>query len=213
MSTDDVAGNPPVEPEKHRHSLFEDALALIMGTAMVALGLVFFTTAQLGSGGIAGVALLLQYATGLGFGPIFFVVNLPFYVLAVIRLGWPLTVRTVIAVGLISLLAQMTPEWIGIAHLQPFYAAVAGGGLIGVGLLILFRHRTTLGGVNILALYLQDTRGIRAGWFQLGVDCAILAVSFLVLPWQNVILSLLGATVINLTLAINHRPGRYMGMS
>jgi uncharacterized membrane-anchored protein YitT (DUF2179 family) len=90
---------------------------------------------------------------------------------------------------------------------------VAGGGLVGVGLLILFRHRTTLGGVNILALYLQERHGIRAGWFQLGVDCAILAASFFVLPWQNVLLSLIGATVINVTLAINHRPGRYMGMS
>jgi methyl-accepting chemotaxis protein len=37
--------------------------------------------------------------------------------------------------------------------------------------------------------------------------------SLAVLPPQNLALSLLGAVVVNLILAINHRPGRYLGMS
>lgn len=197
----------------HRHRPYEDLLALLMGTALVALGLAMFSHARLGSGGIAGVALLLQYATGFGFGPIFFVVNLPFYAFAAMRMGWPFTLRTFVAVGLVSLLAMLTPGWLVIGHVEPLYAAIVGGGLIGVGLLILFRHRSTLGGVNIMAIYVQDKYGFRAGWFQLALDCLILVSSFFVLPWQNVLLSLVGAAVINVTLAINHRPGRYVGMS
>jgi len=199
--------------DAHRHRPHEDALALLMGTGMVALGLTLFSHAQLGTGGVAGIALLLQYATGSGFGPLFFVLNLPFYALAVLRMGWPFTLKTFAAVALVSALAALTPMWIAIDHLDPLYAAVAGGGLTGVGMLILFRHRTSLGGVNILAVYLQDNHGIRAGWFQLGVDCVILFASFFVLPWQNVMLSLAGALVLNLTIAINHKPGRYLGMS
>jgi uncharacterized membrane-anchored protein YitT (DUF2179 family) len=203
-----------IEPEPvRRHSLFEDVLALVLGTTLVALGLTLYAKASLGTGGVAGVALLGHYATGLGFGPIFFAVNLPFYALSVRRMGWPFTLRTFAAVGLVSILAVMTPRWVDIATLQPLYATVAGGGLIGVGLLILFRHRAGLGGINILAVYLQDNHGIRAGYFQLGVDAVILAASFFVLPWWNVVLSLAGAVVINMILAINHRPGRYLGMS
>ncbi|MFM8749930.1 hypothetical protein [Rhabdaerophilum sp.] len=56
-------------------------------------------------------------------------------------------------------------------------------------------------------------QGWRAGYVQLGVDCAILLASPAVLPPQNFLLSLLGAVVVNLILAINHRPGRYLGMS
>ncbi|MCA3631707.1 MAG: hypothetical protein INF16_02840 [Methylobacterium sp.] len=48
---------------------------------------------------------------------------------------------------------------------------------------------------------------------QLGIDCAILLASLAVLPPQNFVLSLLGAVVVNLILAINNRPGRYLGMS
>jgi len=197
----------------HRHRFYEDMLALLLGTLLVSFGLTLYTHVTLAVGGVAGMSLLLHYATGIGFGPIFFVVNLPFYVLAIIRMGWPFTLRTFAAVALVSLFARLTPTWISFDHLQPVYAAVAGGGLIGMGLLILFRHRAGLGGLNILAVYLQDRDIIRAGYFQLAVDLMILLAACFILPLDKVVLSLLGAVVINLILAINHRPGRYLGMS
>ena len=128
-------------------------------------------------------------------------------------MGWPFTLRTFAAVALVSLFSRLTPMWISFDHLEPLYAAVAGGGLIGIGLLILFRHRAGLGGLNILAVYLQDRNIVRAGYFQLGVDLMILVAACFVLPLDKVALSLVGAVVINLILAINHRPGRYLGMS
>jgi uncharacterized membrane-anchored protein YitT (DUF2179 family) len=70
-------------------------------------------------------------------------------------MGWRLTVRIVLAVLLGSYLTKLTSAWMGIGHLNPIYAAVAGGILIGLGLLILSRHRTSLGGIDILALYAQ----------------------------------------------------------
>lgn len=195
------------------HRQYEDVLALLTGTMLVALGLVLYTHAGLITGSSAGLALLIQYVTGYGFGTVFFVINLPFYYLAVKRMGWPFTLRTFAAVALISVLSRLTPDWISIADINPLYAAVAGGGLMGMGLLVLFRHRAGLGGFNILALYLQDNFGIRAGYFQLGVDLVILVVSLFYLDWTNVALSVAGAAVLNLIIAINHRPGRYVGMS
>ena len=56
---------------------------------------------------------------------------------------------------MVSLLAELTPHWIGFTHLHVVYAALFGGFAMGLGLLMLFRHRASLGGVNILALYLQ----------------------------------------------------------
>ncbi|PWK75700.1 YitT family protein [Aminobacter sp. AP02] len=195
------------------HRLYEDVLALLTGTMLVALGLVLYTQAGLITGSSAGLALLIQYVTGYGFGAVFFVINLPFYYLAVKRMGWPFALRTFAAVALISVLSKLTPDWIGIGQLNPLYAAIAGGGLMGMGLLVLFRHRAGLGGFNILALYLQDNYGIRAGYFQLGVDLTILIVSLFYIDLDKVALSVVGAAVLNLIIAINHRPGRYVGMS
>ncbi|EKF57718.1 hypothetical protein QWE_19523 [Agrobacterium albertimagni AOL15] len=196
-----------------RHRLYEDVLAMISGTMFVSLGTLIYTETMLTVGSSAGLALLLSYVSGWGFGVIFFIVNLPFYILAVKRMGWAFTLRTFTAVALVSILSKLNGQWIDFSYLDPLYATVIGGGLIGTGLLMLFRHRTGLGGINILAMYLQDKTGLRAGYFQLGVDLTILAIAFFVLPADRLALSVLGAAIANLILAINHKPGRYMGLS
>lgn len=204
-----------VEPasQAERHSAYEDLIAIVIGTLFVALGVVIYTKAVLLAGSTAGLALLLQYASGIGFWWLFFAVNLPFYILAVKKLGWAFTLRTFAAVTLVSIFSRLTSDLISFSHLDPIYAAVMGGALSGTGLLILFRHRTGLGGINVLAIYLQDRFGLRAGYFQMAVDLAILAAAYFVIPLDRLALSVLGAVVVNMTLAINHRPGRYLGVT
>lgn len=202
-----------LEGEVGRHSLIEDAFAYCIGATLVTLGIALYSEAQLLTVGLAGLSLLGQYATGWPFGAIFFTLNLPFYALALLRLGWSFTLRTFLSVTLVSVLSQLVPGWVDFGGLHPAYAAVAGGASIGVGLLVFFRHKAGLGGFNILAVFLQERFGIRAGLFMLALDLAIMGAALAVLDWRQVALSMVGAVVINLVLAINHRPGRYMGMS
>ena len=192
------------------HRLYEDVLALLLGTMVVSLGVMLYSESVLVTGSTAGAALLIEHATGLGFGVIFFAINLPFYGLAFKRMGLAFTIKTFIAVGLVSLFSKLMPMWIDFSMLNPIFAAISGGALMGIGLLMLFRHRAGLGGINILALFLQEHFGIRAGYFQLAVDLVILACAFLTLPFDKVLLSILGAVVLNLIIALNHRPGRYL---
>lgn len=200
-----------VTPSPHR--AYEDVLAVVIGTALIALGLTVYAQATLLTGSTAGLALLVQYASGIPFGWTFFALNLPFYALSLMQMGVAFTLKTCGAVFLVSLFTSQSGRWIGIAHLDPLYAALMGGTIIGVGLLILFRHRASLGGVNILALFLQERFGLRAGYVQLAIDAAILAAGLFVVPADRIALSLLGALAINLVLALNHRPGRYVGVS
>jgi uncharacterized membrane-anchored protein YitT (DUF2179 family) len=81
--------------------------------------------------------------------------------------------------------------------------------LIGVGILIMFRHKSSLGGLGILALYLQNKFNIRAGNFGLLVDSVILTASIFIFSFDLVILSVIGAITLNILIAVNHKPGRY----
>ena len=204
---------PPdlVKPAPHRP--YEDGLALLVGTALMALGLTIYTKATLVTGSTAGLALLIQYAGGIPFGWAFFVINLPFYILSLMQMGLAFTLRTFAAVALLSVFTNLSQRWIGISHVEPLYAALIGGAIMGLGLLILFRHRASLGGVNILVLFLQERFGLRAGYVQLGIDAAILTGGLFVVAPDRIALSLLGAVALNLVLALNHRPGRYIGVS
>ena len=196
-----------------RHRLHEDIFAMLIGTVLVSLGIVFYAQVTLTTGSSAGLALLLQYVTGIPFGWLFFAINAPFYVLAVLRMGWPFAIKTFACVGLVSYFSVTMPHWLGIEHIDPLFAALVGGGLMGLGILSLFRHRASVGGINILSLFLQERFGIRAGYFQLGVDAVILVAAFFILPFDRVVYSILGALVLNMIVALNHKPGRYIGFS
>lgn len=206
----DTALSGHVPPGHHRPH--EDVQALLTGTLFVALGVVMFRHAGLLTGGTAGLAFLLHYATGWNFSLVFFLVNLPFYGLAFRRMGLTFTLKTFAAVASLALLAQWLPHWVTFGSLSSGFATVAGGLLMGAGMLMLFRHRASLGGFNVLALFLQERFGWRAGHVQMAFDCAIVLTAFAVVDWRQIAWSVLGAVVLNMTLAINHRPGRYMAV-
>ena len=194
-----------------RHTHAEDALALLTGVLLISVGVAFYRSAGLLTGGTAGLAFLAHYGFNVGFGAAFFVINLPFYWLAWRKMGGTFTLKTFAAVALLSLLTELEPRFLQFAQLDPLYAALAGGTITGTGFLVLFRHRASLGGLGILVLWLQDHFGWRAGKVQMGVDCTIVLLALLVMPPVSVAWSVVGAVAMNLVLAINHKPGRYMG--
>ena len=176
---------------------------------LVSLGLALLRGAGLTTGGTPGLAFLLSYGTGLPLGVALFVVNLPFYGLAWKGLGARFTLKTVAAVVALSLGVEAVHHALRLDSVAPAYAAIAGGVLIGTGLLVLFRHGASLGGFNVLALYLQQRFGWAPGKVQMALDAATFVAAFAVLEPISVLWSLLGSLAVNAVLLWNHRPGRY----
>ena len=203
----------PLRSEPHQarpHSFLEDVIAFGIGTLMCSFSVIILTHLGLVTGQTAGLAVLISYLGHWEFGAVFFVINLPFYALAVYRMGLRFTLKTFVAVGLVSALMQVLPDHIRFDTLSPALGAILAGTLSGSGLLILFRHGASLGGIGVLALYLQDRLGVRAGWTQLIVDAAIFAGSAFVIDPLLVGYSLLGAVITNVVIALNHRRDRYI---
>ncbi|MBV5292515.1 MAG: YitT family protein [Curvibacter lanceolatus] len=204
-------GSPALSSAPLRHGAFEDAQALFAGTLFVAMALMLFNQAGLLIGGTAGISFLLHYATGLSFGKLFFVVNLPFYWFAWTRMGREFTLKTFCSVALLSLLTELFPHVMRVDYLHPLFAAVLGGLLLGTGCLFLARHKSSLGGATIVALHAQQRYGLRAGKVQLAIDCSVLLAALWVVPLERVAYSVLAAVVMGVFLWISHRPGRYAG--
>ena len=200
----------PPKNRPRRHSLLEDAQGLLTGTGMVASSLVILTHLGLVTGQTAGLALLLAYATGYSFALMFFLVNLPFYWLGYQRLGPRFVVKTIIAVALVSVFSIYFPKFMAFDTLDPVYGVVLFGLLTGAGLLAIFRHGASLGGIGILALYIQESTGFRAGYTQLLFDACIFAAAFLIIDASAVLLSMLGAFVVNMIITFNHRKDWYV---
>lgn len=195
-----------------RHSLFEDAQAILVAPLFVALAVLLFRHAGLLTGGTIGIAFLIHYVSHWPIGVLLFVINLPFYYLAVRSMGWSFAIKTLLSVSLLAIYTELLPTLISLNSVDRLFAAVMAGFMAGVGLLMLIRHKASLGGLGILVIHLQNTRGWRAGKLQMAADVLILAAAAFIRDPISVGLSIIGALALNLVIAVNHKSGRYMGI-
>jgi uncharacterized membrane-anchored protein YitT (DUF2179 family) len=205
--------NPSATLAPARHSLFEDAYAILTGCFFALFGLIWLKSAGLVTGGMAGLSLLISYLVPLSPGVIFALLNLPFFLLAGRAIGRAAMIKAIVANLLISGMALGAPLAFRLDQVNPLLASLFGGTLIGVGILQLARHKVGVGGLGILALALERSRGWNAGRTQLVGDALILAAALPVLHMGGAkfALSVLSAVAVAGVLIVFHKPGRYTG--
>ena len=209
-----IASSAQVQPGGAlRHSRFEDLYALLTGCSLAVFGLVWLKAAGLVSGGVAGLALLCSYFVPLPPGTLFMLLNLPFFLLAGRSLGRGAMARSVFANLMIGGIALVAPFAFRLEEVDPFFAALFGGTLIGIGLLLLARHQAGVGGIGILALALSRSRGWNMGRTQLACDALILAAAMPILDLApgKLAASVAGTVAVAAVLITFHKPGRYTG--
>ncbi|RVV97219.1 YitT family protein [Mesobaculum littorinae] len=187
-----------------------DAQGLAFGILMASLGVTFLKAAALVTGQTAGAAVLLSYLLPLDFGVFFVLISLPFFWLSWVRRSASFTLRTITAVVGISVVSPLLGAFIRFETLPPFLAAILAGACSGVGLIALFRHGASAGGLGILALIVEERTGFRTGWFQMCFDAVIFALALLVLPLDGVLYSCIGAMVLNAIIGWNFRVAQAM---
>ena len=180
---------------------------LTEGSFLVALGIWFLKSAGLLVSGTAGLTLLLQpWVTELSFGSLFFLLNLPFFLLALKTLPSVFALRTLAAMALVSVLSDLMLASIRLEQMPELTAALAAGGLIGTGLLVVFRAGGSLGGVNILALYLERRWQIHTSYSLIVFDIGLLLLALTQTGSEQVAYSLLCFLIMSSVLRRYHRP-------
>ena len=202
MSVTDTQGKP-------HHTTAENIHGIAIGVFISSLGLLFLSSAGLFVGQAAGLALIASYLTNTEFGIWFFVINVPFFLFGIKRLGWFFALRSIIGVASVSALSMILPNYIQFHLVNPVIAALASGCLIGLGTLAALRHGAGLGGVSVMAAAIQAKTAFRAGYVQLIFDVVIFTVAAFVFPPSVLLYSFLGALVLNGIVAVNHRDDWY----
>ncbi|GAA4409269.1 YitT family protein [Fodinibacter luteus] len=201
----------PVVPARS-HSLAEQVAGLATGAVLASLGLFVLDAGGATTGGTAGLALLLARVSGWSFTGLLLVVSLPFIALAISRKGWAFTLRSAAALSLVAGFSALHPHAVGLEAADTVYAALVGNLLAGVGILVVFRHGSSLGGFNVVALLCQERLGWPAGYVQMVLDVGVVLAFAAVGDLAVVLATGAGAVLLNLVIAMNHRPGRYTGI-
>lgn len=157
-----------------RHSIAEDVYAFLIGCSLIVMGLVCLHKAGLVTGGMAGIALLLSYLVPVGPGILFTLINIPFLAFALRAMSPAFAIKTMIASCGVTFFAGLMPRVITVSQIDPLFASLFAGTIIGLGILCLARHQAGVGGTGIVTLWLQKTRGINAGHVQISIDIVIM---------------------------------------
>jgi len=211
LKSDPSLAAPALSEQPVPHGWGEDVHALLTAAGLIVLGLMLLKAAGLVTGGLAGLALFLFYLTGYPFGLLFPLINLPFVIFAFVAMGREFALKTIAMSAMIPLLSLAAPHVLRIDYVHPAVAAVLGGTLVGYGLLAAARHHASVGGVGIVALWLQRRNLAKAGYVQLGFDIAVLAVSMLRLDGAALFWSAISMVAMSGMLILWHKPGRYIG--
>lgn len=180
-----------------------DYTLIIVSSLIQAVSLrLFFIPANLASGGVSGIAQLINYVTDWPIGLMVFIGNLPLFLLGWRFLGGRrFAIRTAIAIFTYSLFTDLLIKIplfnyyaeILIADLQGdiFLNSLYGAIVSGVGYGMVYRARGTSGGSDILARILNNWRGISMTQSYLMVDTLVILSAGFVFGWKEALYAMI----------------------
>lgn len=174
---------------------------LILGAGIASAGFSFFILpCALVSGGVSGIAVIINHLLGVSVGIINLGINVPLFLLARKKLGKKFLLKSLIGTVLMSVFIDALPQ-IDFAQSDMLLAAIFGGMLIGIGLALCFTVGGSTGGIDIITkLILDKYPNFSTGNMILILDGIIIAASMLVMGVEGGLYSLLTVIISSKTI-------------
>lgn len=163
--------------------MLRDVSLLLIGSLIYGIGIYMFVVpANIAPGGASGIALMVNFATGLPVGTLTLVLNVPLLILAWFYLSKKFAVSTAITTAVCSFVLDfVVPLFIPVYAGDRLLCSLYGGVLVGAGMALIFIAGSTTGGTDILGYILQKKRPhMSIGRALMIVDGIILAASIFV---------------------------------
>jgi uncharacterized membrane-anchored protein YitT (DUF2179 family) len=167
---------------------------LILGAIVQAASMdLFLVPGQIASGGVSGLAQVLNFHTRLPIGMMVLVMNVPLFVLGWRYLGGRrFFIRTIFTVALYSVLLDLGLLIIHSGPTRdPMLNALYGGVVGGLGMGITFLGQGTGGGSDILARVLARLRGIPLSQSYLFTDALVILLAGATFGWERALYALI----------------------
>ncbi|WP_142922567.1 YitT family protein [Neobacillus notoginsengisoli] len=157
-----------------RKTMFQ-LMAITFFTAGMALALnTFLIPHQVLTGGVAGIAIIINHFIPLSTGWVILMINIPLFVLGYFHLGKKFLVYTIYSVVLLSILMKVFP--VNAFSSDLLLSSIFGGVLFGTSIGGLIRFGGSAGGIDIISLILAKKKDLPVGvlitWINLFVVLA-----------------------------------------
>lgn len=186
--------------------LYKKALAILIGSLILSIGINFFLVPfELLDGGIIGLGLIVKYLLGIKAGLTIIVLSIPIF-----YIGWfhyrnyfySSLHGMLISSFFIDLLYPFHKYFISMVHLSALVSSILGGALVGLGIGIMLRHDTSTGGTDLLAQFLSKMYKINVGIMIFIIDAIVIGIGGLLISKETFFLSLIAIIFVGLTTSL-----------
>jgi uncharacterized membrane-anchored protein YitT (DUF2179 family) len=174
---------------------WKDYALIFVGLAVYAVGLIgFIKPVGIVTGGLTGIALLVEYASGIPLQYTYFLTNCVLLVVALKLLGLKFMIKTIYGVIVLTFLLTICQMFIKepIVKNEPLLSGVIGAMMCGVGIGLVFSSNGSTGGTDIVVAIINKYKNIAFGRGMLLCDFVIISCSYFVLwNYQIIVYALL----------------------
>lgn len=184
--------------KKRKISLYvKKYLYLFIGAIIAAVGLeVFLIPNHIIDGGVVGISIMLSAVTGIPFGVLLIVINLPFLFLGYKYIGKPFAIATTFSIICLSFWSNIFLPVLPVTN-DFFLAAVFGGIITGTGVGLVIRNGGSFDGTEIVAIITDRKTVFSVGEIVMFINLFILSSASLIFGWDKAMYSLVAYFVIS----------------
>lgn len=180
-----------VHKPAHRRRIVQKLLFMMVGAALVAVGLeTFLVPNNIIDGGVTGISIMLSHFTGLKIGVFLFLLNVPFLVIGYQQIGKTFAVSTLFTIVTLSILASLLVPVPGVTD-DPLLAAVFGGIIVGIGVGLVIRSGGSSDGSEVVAVLINKKSPWSVGEVIMFINVFILGSAGFVFGWNHAMYSLI----------------------
>lgn len=138
-------------PREKIKNIIVEILGTIVGSAIMAFGVAsFLLPNQLSSGGFSGIATIIYYLLKIPMGTMIIVMNIPFFLFAVYKIGKRFFIKSLIGTISLSVFIDLIDKYPPVTT-DRFLASIYGGVIIGIGTAIILKVGSSTGGTELVA--------------------------------------------------------------
>jgi uncharacterized membrane-anchored protein YitT (DUF2179 family) len=180
-----------------------DLLFIILGSFLGSIGVnMFLIHAKLLSGGVTGLALIIQYLFKIQAGYIILLLNIPLFILSVKKLDKKFTFYSLVGTLSFSLSLILTQPISNILNINDVLLYCLYGGVInGIGFGLVFVHRGSTGGFDIVSMLIRRKySNLNIGKISFYINLVIVSVSAFIFGLPSALYTLIAMYITSFVL-------------
>lgn len=151
---------------------------IVLGNILYSIGVnMFIIPHKFLSGGVAGIAIITQYLTGIPSGYFIIAINIPIFIIGFKLVDMEFGIFSFIGMVSMSLSLIFTKGISSLYYMpDPLLSALCSGILTGIGAGMVFKCRASQGGTDIIAVTVKKKYGISVGRMTFIINIIIVAI-------------------------------------